>query len=338
MKLLITGASGFLGKYVVAEALRRGHAVRGVVRPGTDAAKCEWDANAIGQLELARVDLRSRKGLVDAVRGVDAVIHLAAAKGGDVYAQYAGSVIATENLLWAIEQAGTKPKFVHISSFSVYDYTKPRAWSVLDEDSAVERDAMQRDGYAHTKLVQERIVREAAGKHGWPLCVIRPGMIYGRDNLWNAFCGLEAGERLWLRTGAFARLALTYVENVAEAIVLAAEKPESAGQTLNVVDDRLPSRRRYVKLLQENWPKRPRVVPVPWLVMGLLARSAWLTNSLLLGGRAKLPGILIPCRLAARLKPLRFSNARVKRVLGWQPRYNLETAVKRSLDLPSDTS
>src|SRR5688500_17927607 len=172
MKLLITGASGFLGKYVVAEALRRGHAVRAMVRPGTDAAKCGWDAGG-AQLELARVDLRSRKGLAEAVSGVDAVIHLAAAKGGDVYAQYAGSVIATENLLWAIEHAGTKPKLVHISSFSVYDYTKPRAWSVLDEESPVERDAMERDGYAHTKLVQERIVREAAAKNGWPLCVIR---------------------------------------------------------------------------------------------------------------------------------------------------------------------
>src|SRR4051794_2384572 len=185
MKLLITGASGFLGKHVVAEALRRGHAVRAVVRPGTDAAGLG------GDVELARVDLRSRKGLVDAVTGVDAVIHLAAAKSGDVYGQYAGTVIATENLLWAIEQAGTRPQFVHISSFSVYDFEKPIAWTTLDEDSPVERDAMERDGYAHTKLVQERLVRAAAERNKWPLVVIRPGMIYGRDNLWNAFCGLE---------------------------------------------------------------------------------------------------------------------------------------------------
>jgi nucleoside-diphosphate-sugar epimerase len=245
MKLLITGASGFLGKYVAAEALRRGHAVRAMVRPGAEPAKRGWaDEARDGRLELARVDLRSRKGLVEAVEGVDAVIHLAAAKVGDVYGQYAGSVIATENLLWAMEQApGKSPRLVHISTFSVYDLMKPRAWSVIDEESQVERDALERDGYAHTKLVQERIVREAAGKNGWELVVIRPGMIYGRDNLWNAFCGLEAGSRLWLRTGTFAKLALTYVENVAEAIVMAAEVKGAAGQTLNVVDDDLPSRR-----------------------------------------------------------------------------------------------
>jgi glycosyltransferase involved in cell wall biosynthesis/nucleoside-diphosphate-sugar epimerase len=324
MKLLVTGASGFLGRYVVAEAVRRGHAVRAVVRGCGDGLDRE--------AEIVRADLRSRRGLVDAVRGVDAVIHLAATKSGDVYAQYAGTVVATENLLWAIEQVGGVKRFVHISSFSVYDYTKPWAWSTLDEDSPVETDAMNRDGYAHTKLVQEQLVRDACAENGWSLVVIRPGMIYGRGNLFNAFCGLEAGPKLWLRVGALSPLSLTYVENVAEAIVLAAERDEAAGQTVNIVDDDLPSRRRYVKLLQERSPARPRVVPVPWIAMRFLAWAASTTNTVLLRGRAKLPGLFIPCRLHARFKSLRYSNALAKRALGWEPRYDLETAVARSVN------
>ena len=334
MKLLVTGASGFLGRFVVAEALRRGHVVRAMVRPGTDASTLAG-ADTSGQLELTRTDLRSRKGLVDAVCGVDGVIHLAAAKGGDVYAQYGGTVIATENLLWAMEQGGGRPRLVHISSFSVYDPMRRRAWSTVDEHAPVEADAMERDGYAQTKLVQERIVRDAAAKHGFPLVVIRPAMIYGRDNLWNAFCGLQPSQRLWLRTGTVATMGLTYVENTAEAIVLAAERDEAVGQTINIVDDDLPSRRRYVRLLQSHWKPRPRVVPVPWVVMRVLARSAWMTNTLLLRGKAKLPGLFIPCRLHARLKPFRYSNARAKKVLGWTPRYDLETAVRRSLSSES---
>ena len=55
-----------------------------------------------------RADLRSRNGLIDAVRGVDCVLHLAASKSGDIYAQLGGTVVATENLLWAMEQAGVK--------------------------------------------------------------------------------------------------------------------------------------------------------------------------------------------------------------------------------------
>ena len=61
-----------------------------------------------------------------------------------------------------------------------------------------------------------------------------------------------------------------------------------------------------------------------------LAGLATLTNKLLLGGRAKVPGIFIPCRLAARCKPLRFSNRKIKEVLGWKPRYSLDEALDRS--------
>ena len=180
--------------------------------------------------------------------------------------------------------------------------------------------------------MQERIVREAAAKNGWPLCVIRPGMIYGRDNLWNAFCGLEAGKRLWLRTGALARLPLTYVENVAEAIVLAAEKPESAGQTLNVVDDDLPSRRRYVKLLQQHWPhaaaRRAGAV-----VVDADARPLGVADEHAAARRpGEAAGHLHP--LPARTRGSSRCGTRtpaIKRVLGWTPRYDLETAVKRSL-------
>src|SRR3954469_7342012 len=104
MKLLITGANGFLGKYVVAEALRRGHSVRAMVRSPKDAEKNGWLHHP--KIELALADLRKRKGLADAIRGVDAVLHLAAAKAGDMYAQYGGTVVATEHLLSAMEEAG----------------------------------------------------------------------------------------------------------------------------------------------------------------------------------------------------------------------------------------
>jgi hypothetical protein len=65
--------------------------------------------------------------------------------------------------------------------------------------------------------------------------------------------------------------------------------------------------------------------------MRMLARSAWLTNKLLLGNRAKIPSILVPCRLHARIKPLRYTNRKIKDLLGWNPRYGLEEAIDRSL-------
>jgi nucleoside-diphosphate-sugar epimerase len=327
MDLVVTGANGFLGQYVVAEALRRGHAVRAIVRPTTDVSQLEWARHE--RVEIARADLRSRAGLVEVVRGVDAVLHLAAAKSGDMYAQYAGTVVATENLLAAMTEAGVR-HIVSISSLSVYNYSKLRTFSVVTEDSPLEQDAFDRDEYAHTKLVQERLVRDHATANGWRFTILRPGVIWGKDNWFTARLGVQAGQKLWIRTGAWARLPLTYVENCAEAIVLAAESNAAADQTLNVIDDEMPTQRTYANLIRRHMTPRPRIIPVAWTVMRLIAATSWTINKRLLRGRAKIPGLFVPARLHARCKPLRYSNRRAREVLNWRPRYMLNEAVERS--------
>ncbi|MDB5302589.1 MAG: NAD-dependent epimerase/dehydratase [Phycisphaerales bacterium] len=327
LKLLVTGANGFLGRYVVAEALRRGHAVRAALRSAADVAKLGWANHP--NLEIVRVDLRSRRGLVDAVAGTDAVLHLAAAKSGDMYAQYAGTVVATENLLAAMTEANVR-RIVVISSLSVYNYLKIPSFSLLSEDSPLETDAFQRDEYAHTKLVQERLVRDHATQNGWGFTVLRPGVIYGKDNLFTARLGMQAG-RVWIRTGAWAKLPLTYVENCAEAIVLAAENDTALGQTLNVIDDDPPTQRRYAAMLRRRLSPRPVIIPVAWSVMRLLAGMAVTTNKLLFKNRAKIPGLFIPARLHARCKQLRFTNQKIKATLGWKPRYSVSESLDRSL-------
>ncbi len=259
MKLCVTGATGFLGRYVVSTALSRGHSVRALVHRPADPAKLGWRPD--DDIEQVKVDLRSKNGLADAVRGCDAVLHLAATKAGDLYAQFGGTVVATENLLWAMGQADCR-HIVAISSFAVYDYLHKRSFSVLDETSALDERMVDRDEYAQTKLIQEKLVRDTATKNGWTWTVLRPGMIYGRDNLFNARVGMGGGGRTWVRTGAWAPIPLTYVENCAEAIVLAAETPAANGQVLNLVDDRPPTQRRYAKLLQSRTTPRPRIVPL----------------------------------------------------------------------------
>ena len=328
MKLCVTGATGFLGRYVVSTAVARGHSVRALIHRPADFAKLGWPPGA--DIEQVKVDLRSKAGLADAVRGCDAVLHLAATKAGDLYAQFGGTVVATENLLWAMQQADVK-RIVAISSFAVYDYLHRRSWSVLDESSPLDEAMVDRDEYAQTKLIQERLVRDTATANGWTWTVLRPGMIYGRDNLFNARVGMGGGGRTWVRTGAWAPIPLTYVEHCADAIVLAAERPEAAGQVLNIVDDHPPTQRRYAKLLQSRTTPRPRIVPLNWTVLRAVARLGAMWNKYALKGKAKVPGLLVPARLHARCKPLRYRNDLAKRVLAWGPRFTLEQAVDRSL-------
>ena len=322
-KVFITGASGFVGQYVVAAVLRAGHEVIANVRAKTDVARISWHRHP--RVTFVRQDLRQRRGLVDALGGADAVIHLAAVKSGDFYDQFAGTAIATENLLWAMDAAHVR-QLVGISTFSVYDFLGMKPGQLLDEGAPIEPEPKNRDEYAQTKLLQEKLYRAFAGD----VTILRPGMIYGRDNLWHALIGAEIGGDRWLKIGGRATLPMAYVENCAEAIACALSAPAAIGQTINIVDDGLPTQKAYLEQLLVCTPEPPKLIPVSWLAMRSIADLAWWVNQTFLGGQARLPGILVPAKLQGRFKPLTYNNDRAKALLGWSPKYTLEEAFQRS--------
>jgi 2-alkyl-3-oxoalkanoate reductase len=322
-KVFITGAAGFVGQYVVAAVLRAGHQVLANVRAKTNLERISWHDHP--QVSIVRQDLRQRRGLVEALAGADAVIHLAAVKSGDFYDQFAGTVIATENLLWAMKEAGVG-QLVAISTFSVYDYVGMRPGQLLDENAPIEPNPQNRDEYAQTKLIQEKLYRAFDGE----VTILRPGMIYGRDNLWHALVGAELGSDRWLKIGGGATLPMAYVENCAAAIACALNAPAAVGQTINLVDDQLPTQKAYMDLLLANTAEPPKLTPISWFAMRSIANLAWWVNQTFLGGQAKMPGILVPAKLQGRFKPLRYSNQRAKELLNWTPQYSTAAAFERS--------
>ena len=242
--MAVTGATGFLGRYVVAEALRRGHEVSAVVRPSADGLAVPGPGHPA--LRLVRDDLRRPTGLVDALRSVDVVVHLAAVKGGDFADQFAGTVVATENLLGAMSEAGVD-RMVLTSTFSVYDHRGSHG--TVDESTPLEAEPLLRDGYAQTKLLQEQLVRRFETEDGGRLTVLRPGIVYGREELWHSCLGVPAGDRFAV-IGPAGVMPLAYVENCADAIVTSGERDDTAGVTANVVDGDLPTRWRFARELR----------------------------------------------------------------------------------------
>lgn len=338
MKILITGASGFLGKYVVTEALRQGFQVRAAIRHTSNEKSLPWRSHA--NLKLTRIDLTQPEKLEDALTDIDAVVHLAVAKQGNYDTQYANTVIATNNLLKAMVAVNIK-RLVAISTFSVFDYLHIPDGGIIKEDSPIESQPLDRDVYAQTKLIQESLFRDFEQRNRGKVTILRPGIVYGRNNLWNAHLGVNVKNRLWIRIGGNAQLPLTYVENCAQAIVNACVRQEAIGKTLNIVDNDLPTQKVYAEKIVKLLPRQPSMVRVNWTMMRLLSRSVWLFNNALLLGKLKLPGIFIPARLEARFKPFRYSNELAKQVLNWQPLYSLDEALERSssdIDLLSDTA
>ena len=323
MRVLVTGASGFLGRHVVSALLARGHAVRAMVRPAASIEGLRWPTS----VEVFRADLRGGP-LEAAFEDVDVLVHLAAAVSGGEDAQFAATVGGTERLLAAMARTRTR-RLVLCSSFSVYDWS--RIDGRLDEDSPLEGspDLYERDGYAIAKSWQERVTREAAATHGWDLVVLRPGWIWGREHGYLFGLGQRFGP-VHLVFGPTTRLPLTHVENCAAFFARCVDAPAAIGRTYNVVDSDRIRIWRYLGDHLRRVDERGLRVPLPYGVGLAVARLAQATSRWIFDGKGKLPGVLVPCRFEARFKPLRFSTTRAERELGWTPPLSYEECLERT--------
>ncbi|MEZ5293563.1 MAG: NAD(P)-dependent oxidoreductase [Vicinamibacterales bacterium] len=311
MHVLVTGAAGFLGRAVVEAALARGHRVTASVRTSRGAVPA-------GAVEAA-VDLAAPGAVTAVLAGVDVVVHCAGSLTGGEAAQRRDTVEATGHLVRAMAGAGVG-RIVLASSMAVYDLTRLAAGAVLDERAPLDDGGEARGPYIRAKRAQEAAVTDPALGLDWR--ILRPGLVFGPGRTWFHQLGLVVHPRLWVSLAGAAALPITYVENCAAAFVAAAEA--SAGRTAAlVVDDDLPTRREYLAVLARHAQPSPLVVDLPWAVLspiGTAAAAVGLT-----------PGLLHPDRLAARCKPLRYSNAAATAAWGWRPRVGVAEALTRSL-------
>jgi 2-alkyl-3-oxoalkanoate reductase len=318
MKLFVTGASGFLGLAVIDAAVERGHEVVALVRSDKQ--------HASSAVRFVRGDVRNTQPWIDELRSVDAVVHLAASFG-DLHSQVAVNVLGTERLLKAMTDVGCR-RLVHISTFSVYDYRRTESGATIDENSLIEAQPQARDPYTETKLQQEALVR-AFEAEGNDVTIVRPGAIFGPDRWWDGGAASRLKGNVWLAVTPKGKPKLVSVWNCADAIVLCAEKPEAIGETLNIVDDNLPTQREYETMLRDSGLFHGRVVPMPYKVAEGVAGLASAFNKRKYDGRAQVPYFVDIARLEASFKPFEYSNARAKRVLGWKPRLSVAEAVRR---------
>ncbi len=227
MKVLVTGAGGFLGRNVVDQLLERGHRVRAIIRPASPAPNWKSD------VEIFRADLRTHDDLLSSFEGIDAVLHLAAATSGSEDVQFASTVVATEKFLGAMAKSSVK-RLIHVSSFVVYDWA--RANGTLDENTPLLSNPYHMGGYTIAKVWQERVVIRFAQTQSWDLTIARPGFIWGAQHAEIAGMGRHVG-RVYFMFGPLTRLPLCHVTNCANCLVSAVDRPTaSIGQTFNVID------------------------------------------------------------------------------------------------------
>ncbi len=326
MRVLVTGAGGYLGGYVVDELLRRDDDVGALVRPSSGARQGLEERG----VELVLADLR-RPGsdLGERSARYDAILHLAAGVGTGWRATFDTNVLATENLVSALSEAGWAGRFVHVSSFAVYGFNQLKRKSLIDESSPLETDPGRRDDYAWTKLLQERVVRRLQERPEVELTIVRPGAIYGHGREFQWRLGRPIGDRVVLLLGGGNRMPLNYVVNTASLLVECAHNPAAAGEVFNAVDPDPITQRDYLRAWQRVEPIR--VVRFPLSVYRVVGRVLEVARDRT-GGRTELPMFLDPYVMEPTLRRFRYDPSRATRVLGWAPPVTTAEGLRRTFE------
>lgn len=328
--VIVTGATGFLGKPTTASLVEAGHTVRCLLRSTSDEAPLrQVVADRVGDsdaVETRRVDFRSADELTEAMRGGRTLVHLAAGLSGSTSTLFASGPIATRKLLHAAADAGIE-RVILISSLGVYEASGLKSGQEQSEDTPVDRNAPARDPYSYSKIVQERVAREVANERGLKLVVLRPGVIFGEGRpTISSRAGLTLGGLL-IQMGGRQSMPLTYVENCGDAIARAVSRDEATGETINILDDDLPTASGLVRMVRRlGRPVRRVWVPGP-AVPALCGLYHWYSR--VSGGQ--LPPVLTAYRARSMWKPVRYSNRRAKTMLGWTPRVPMAEAIERTV-------
>jgi nucleoside-diphosphate-sugar epimerase len=317
MKVLVTGGSGFIGRRLAGELARRGHEVACLVRRTSITAPLEGLP-----IELVVGDLAEPSSLARAVAGRDRVFHLAGAvQEVDESAFHAVNVEGTRNLVEACFRAVPRPdRFVFVSSIAAAGPNPSERPAREDEPPRPV------SAYGRSKLDAERVVLAAGTR--LPVTIVRPPNVLGPGSK-----ELEQAIRLlrWRIVPAIGdgrpRTSLIDVDDLAEALILAAERPESRGRTYYVTDGRAYAWPEITSALTEELGVRGPKLRVPFRVQLLAARLAEaaarrtgrpprLTRAIVRAGRE---GFWI------------YDGSRIERELGFRPRFGMRDSVRRTI-------
>lgn len=276
------------------------------------------------RVEYCVGNLKHRDDASRAVDGAQLIFHLAAGKSGAAADLFLDSVVASRNLLDAI--AGRTPmRIVLVSSFGVYGIAGLRRNSRVTEQTALERHPEWRDHYSHAKLRQEQLFWEYQQRCGFELVVLRPGVIYGPGGgHFSSRVGLTIGN--WqLNLGGSNLLPLTYVDNCAEAVVVAGANRDAAGQVYNVHDDALPTCREYLRAYKKH-VKNVRSISVPYFGLQLFSRIITKYHEY---SKGQVPAIFTPYKVATAWAGNHFDNSKLHSI-GWKQLVSTDEGLRRS--------
>jgi nucleoside-diphosphate-sugar epimerase len=319
MSILVTGATGFVGRHLVRALLARGERVRAL---GRNEAACA--ALAAARSEVVRADLRDRAAVVAACAGVDAVLHVGAlsAPWGSAADFQAINVGGTQHVVAGCQKHKVG-RLVHVSSPSV-------VFDGRDQHELTEAAPYPRrfvSAYSLTKKLAEDVVN-AAARAGLPAVILRPKAVFGPGDtalLPRLLAAARQGRLPQVGTGRN-RVDLTYVDNVVQALLLALSAENAVGKTFTITNGEHVLLWDVIRTVLRRLGMRDALRRLPFRVAYALAGLMEM-RARLLGGEPLLTRYSVA--ILARTQTYNIEAAR--RDLGYEPRISVADGVERTL-------
>ncbi|MGA7595797.1 MAG: SDR family oxidoreductase [Gallionella sp.] len=302
MKMLVTGASGFVGRPLCAELLRRKHSVRAAIRTHGQISGA-GETVTVGAID-GETDWSAALGGVDAVIHLAARVHVMKDNAADPLTEFLRvNLHGTSNLAQQAANAGVK-RFIYVSSVKVNgEQTKVnRPFTESDQPDP-------QDPYAVSKFRAEQDLQRIARETGLELVIVRPPLVYGpgvKGNFFRLLAAIDRGIPLPL-AGANNLRSLVYVGNLADALIACATHPAAAGQTYLVSDGDDVSTAMLIDMIARSLGRNRRAFRFP---PGLLRVAAVLL------GRAE--------QMDRLFGTLRVNDEKLRSELGWTAPFTLE--------------
>lgn len=274
MKVLITGATGFLGSYIVDKCIEQGDSVRVLVRKTSNIDYLK----KYPDIEYAYGDLTDLASLRNATKGIDAVYHSAArvTTQGDRTQFYNDNVLSTRSLVDEAKKQGVK-RFIFISSPSIFfDFSHQNN---IDETYAYPQKYINL--YSETKALAEQYVM-SANTENFITCSLRPRGIWGaRDTTGfvpKILLGMLKEKFPDMSDGKDIYATLCHVENAADACILAAKSDKVGGKAYFITDDEIVNVWGFLNQLGKTFkapPIKKKISPKVLMRIGGLFDLIW---------------------------------------------------------------
>ncbi len=306
MRVLVTGATGFLGSWVVRELLARGHAVRALVRAASSLANLEGL-----EVERAQGDVTDLPSVERALRGCEAVVHSAGVmhfRSGDDARLYGVNHRSVAAVLGAARRAGVRRAVLTSSVAAMGGTPEP---VVMDETWQSNAERLGID-YFVSKLRGEREALRLAGE-GLPVSVVRPSVVVGPGDIYDSSAStFRALARRRLPVVVRGGTSFCDVRDVARGHAEALERGRP-GEVYILGGHNLDIREMVQRVARMTGVPPPREVPYP---LALMAAGLSELGSRLRGREPKLSRQLVR---ASRLYTF-VSSEKASRELGYTTR------------------